>query len=42
MYSLKFTNINEIEEYAAKRRAEIRAAKDDLKFSGTAYYVSAD
>ena len=38
---MKFNSMNEIKEYAAKRRAEIRASRDSLKITGTVYYVSA-
>lgn len=42
MPNLKFNSIKEIEEFAKKRKEEIRASKDNLKISGTVYYVSAD
>ena len=34
--------LRELDTLAAARRAEIRAAKDEVTFTGTAYYVSAD
>ena len=34
--------LRELDTLAATRRAEIRATKDEVTFSGTAYYVAAD
>ena len=34
--------LRELDTLAAARRAEIRATKDEVTFSGTAYYVAAD
>ena len=39
---MKFNSVKEIEEFAAKRKAEIRASKDALNITGTTYYVSED
>ena len=39
---MKFNSAAEIEEFAARRKAEIRASRDALKIEGTTYYVSAD